>query len=326
MVLVVFSLGTVPPGWGKYSFAEWKVLSPMANCMYIKRARSYRPKTSATGTTGTATGTTGTATGTTTGTTTATTGTTGTTTDTTTPEEGHLVYLHRARIVGHASVFAGNVPKLMETLPCTDALCHVHMVGPFTKEEKVLAVDPLRFRSANARRLFNYMTTYNKSLADWVSRGLDESAMTALQQSLVDANVECVPGDGVALHEDDRAGQPSASGELMSDSSPVTYIGTNLLVTDHTSSGNADLGLDDEEEPAVADESANQPNEAGIQEDDDLAAFFEQYDHCEGDEENGDEDQQAADARTAREEAHFEAIAYRVCSNYLICSKPYSQN
>jgi hypothetical protein len=145
--------------------------------------------------------------------------------------------------------------------------------------------------------------------------------MTALQESLVDANAESVPGDGVALHEYDR-GQPSASGELMSDSSPVTYIGTNLLVTDHTSSGNADLDLDDEEEPAVADESTNQPNVAGIREDDDLAAFFEQYDHCEGDEGHQGEGQQATDARTAREEADFEAIAYRVCSNYLICSKP----
>jgi hypothetical protein len=209
----------------------------------------------------------------------------------------------------------------MESLPRTDALLHVHMIGPYTKEEKVLAVDPIVCRGNDVRKLFGYMLTYNKPVASYVNPVLDEDVMTALQESLVDANAESVPGAGVALHEDDHD-QPSTSGELINDSSPVTYIGTNLLITDHTSSDNADLDLDGEEEPVVADESATEPNETGIQEDDDLAAFFEQYDHCEGDEEHEGESQQATDARTAREQAEFEAIAYRVRSNRLISSKP----
>ena len=351
MVLVVLSLGTPPPEWGKYSHGVWKLLTPIVNSMYIKRARSYRPKSSVpcasttattgtasatgapgvTGTTGTsgipatATGTTSTTTGTTADINPGTTGTTGTTTGTTTTAEGRLVYLHRSRIVGHGSVFSGDVPKVMESLPRTDALLHVHMVGPYTKEEKVLAVDPIVCRGNDVRKLFGYMLTYNKPVASYVNPVLDEDVMTALQESLVDANAESVPGAGVALNEDDHD-QPSTSGELINDSSPVTYIGTNLLITDHTSSDNADLDLDGEEEPVVADESATEPNEAGIQEDDGLAAFFEQYDHCEGDEGHEGEGQQATDARTAREQAEFEAIAYRVHRTgtlyRLISSKP----
>jgi hypothetical protein len=56
-------------------------------------------------------------------------------------------------------VLCGDVPKLMVTLPLTDALLHVHMVGPFTKEEKVLAVDPLLCRGDNVRRLWDCITT-----------------------------------------------------------------------------------------------------------------------------------------------------------------------
>jgi hypothetical protein len=168
------------------------------------------------------------------------------------------------------------------------------------------------------RKLWEHITNFNKPLvqSSRVSADLDEDVMTSLQESLVDANAESVPGDGVALHEDDR-GQPSSSEGLISDSSPVTYIGTNLLVADHTSPGNTDL--DGEEEPAVADESTNQPNEAGIREGDDLSALFGLDDHCDGHEGHEDEGQQATDARTAGEEADFEATAYRVRSNYLIC-------
>ena len=102
MVLVVLSLGTPPPEWGKYSHGVWKLLTPVVNSMYIKRVQSYRPKTSVPhanttattntagatstpGATGTATGTShipGTATGTATSTPGAT-GTTGTATGTT---------------------------------------------------------------------------------------------------------------------------------------------------------------------------------------------------------------------------------------------------
>jgi hypothetical protein len=192
------------------------------------------------------------------------------------------------------------------------------MTGPFTKPEKVVAVEPIRCRVENVRKLWEHITNYNKPLVQFsrVSADLDEDVMTALQESLVDANADIVPGDGVALQEDDR-GQPSSSEGLIMDSSPVTYIGTNLLVADHTSCDNTDL--DGEEESAVADESTNQPNEAGIREDDDLAALFGLDDHCDGDEGHEDEAQQATDARTAREEADFEAIVYRVRSNYLIC-------
>ena len=98
MVLVILSLGTLPPEWGEYSHAEWKLLTPMVNSMYIKRARSYRPKTTVPDAS-----------------TTTTTGTTDTNTATT--AEGHFVYLQRARIVGHGSLFCGNVPELLRTLP-----------------------------------------------------------------------------------------------------------------------------------------------------------------------------------------------------------------
>jgi hypothetical protein len=91
------------------------------------------------------------------------------------------------------------------------------------------------------RKLWEHITNFNKPLLQYsrVSADLDEDVMTTLQESLVDVNAESVPSDGVVLHEDDRA-QPSSSEGLISDSSPVTYIGTNLLVTDHTSSGNSD--------------------------------------------------------------------------------------
>ena len=46
MVLVVLSLGVPPPEWAIGSHAEWKLLTPMVNSLYIKKNRSYRPKTS----------------------------------------------------------------------------------------------------------------------------------------------------------------------------------------------------------------------------------------------------------------------------------------
>lgn len=239
-----------PKEWGTFSHAEWKLLSPMVSHIYIKEARVFQPKppNAAPSTTSNA-------------------GTTATPAAPLEPEaEARLVYLNRARVVGHGTVFRGDVPQLLQTLPRTDADVHVYMTGPFTKPEKVLAVEPIKCRTANVRKLWSYMTTYNKPLLEHVSADLDEAAMTALEESLVEIELDNESGGGVAgldeeLHRTDGT-QPSSSSGLHAASSSrvVSYIGTNLLVNDQSSNND----VDNDVEPAAADGSANEPNEADM--------------------------------------------------------------
>ena len=315
---IVLFAGAPPPDWAKGSQAEWKLLTPMVNTMYIKRERCYRPKTTAptastttpTDTTDTPSTTTG-ASGAPTGTT-GTTGTTGVASNSSSATEGDLVYLQRARVVGHGSLFCGNFPKLLKMLPRTDACVHVYMTGPFTKPEKVLAVEPIRCQADNVRKLWKNITDYNKPLLEQVSVDLDEPLMAALQQSLVGVNVESAPGDGDTLHEHHQ-GQPSSAQGLDRNSSSVTYISTNLLVADRTSPG--DTNLDGEVEPADPADSTEQAGAAA--EEDPLIASMAIHDHCEDDGQDA-EGQQTLDTSTAEEVADFEAIAHRVRSHHFI--------
>ena len=230
---------------------------------------------------------------------------TGTTTSESLLEEGHRVYLNRARIVGHGTVFRGDVPQLLEKLPRTDANVHVYMTGPFTKQEKALSVEPIRCQVGNVRKLWSHMSNYNKPLLTHVSSELDEGVMTALQESLVDMN----DGENEPVTE-------SSAGE--------TFIGTNLLVDDHVSSNN---DLVDQFEPAApADGSATtEPNEASMIGNDGAAELFGSGDDgCDGgcDELEREEGQHVTDDDITEEEANLEAIAHRVREEYLYLLKP----
>ena len=276
----------------------------MVGSIYIKRARSFRPAAPSTMSN---------------------TGTT-TTSEPLPPEESRRVYLNRARVVGHGTVFRGDVTQLLEKLPRTDADVHVYMTGPFTKPEKVLAVEPIRCRVESVRQLWTQMITYNKPLLEHVSSELDEDAMTALRESLVDIDVENESGGGdVELNEEEQTDRPqpsSASSGLDADSSSrvVSFIGTNLLVNDHGSSNN---DFDTVVEPVAADVSTNEPNEADMQpaalldNDDERSSFIEESGDladCDGrDDEHGEEKgHHTTDDPIIEELANLEAIAHRV--------------
>jgi hypothetical protein len=263
--------GAPPPEWGTYSHSEWRLLTPVVPWVYIKRARSYRAKNPVSNNAPS-------------------TSTTGTGTATSEPllEEGHRVYLNRARIVGHGTVFRGDVPQLLEKLPRTDTNVHVYMTGPFTKEEKALAVEPIRCELGNVRKLWSHMSSYNKPLLGHVSSDLDEGGMTALQESLVDMNEENEPA---------------------TESSGETFIGTNLLVDDHASSND---DVVDEVEAASADVSASEPNDATMIDTDDVAELF-----------GSDDERQHVmdDDDMTEEEANLEAIAHRVREEYFVSFK-----
>ena len=230
--------------------------------------------------------------------------------------ETHRVYMNRARLVGHATVFRGDVPQLLQTLPRTDSNVHVYMTGPFTKPEKVLAVEPIQCRMGSLRKLWSHMTTYNKPLLEHVSADLDEAAMAALQESLVDIEMENESGGDLAgLNEEHRTdgSHPSSSGGLHAESSSrvVSFIGTNLLVNDHGSSNN-DVDIDVEH--VAADGSANEPNEADMQPADNDDERYGDLTDCDGhDDEHGGEGGQHTTADPITEEiANLEAIAHRV--------------
>jgi hypothetical protein len=244
--------------------------------MYIKRAKSFRPKPvpqSAPTTT--------------------TTDSDPTTDPPPLPEQqSDLVILNRPRIVGHGTVFVGDVEQLLTKLPRTDAAVHVHMTGPFTPKEKILAVEPIRCEIKNVRKMWKNLMIYNKPLAAHCNHELDNEAMEALEKSLVHISVDGEPGDAATPVSNEQQGDHRA--ETASSTTPtsrpgITYIGTNLLVNELESSNN------DVTNPAAAD----------VNEDDDMP------DVVQDDNDN-----------ITQEEADLEAVAQRVCSKHVfICSK-----
>jgi hypothetical protein len=237
--------------------------------------------------------------------------------------EARLVYLNRARVVGHGTVFRGDVPQLLQTLPRTDADVHVYMTGPFTKPEKVLAVEPIKCRMGNVRKLWSYMTTYNKPLLEHVSADLDEAAMTALEESLVEIELDSESGGGVAgiddeLHQTDGTQPPSSSGlHAVSSSRVVSYIGTNLLVNDQSSNND----VDNDVEPVAADGPANEPSEDDMipadlpANDDEISGDLAACDEHD-DEHGGEGGHHTTDDAITEEIATLEAIAHRVRLKY----------
>lgn len=175
--------------------------------------------------------------------------------------------LNRPRIIGHGALYRGAPEKLLAKLPRTDADVQLFMVGPFTKEEKIMAVEPIQCNVEKLRNLWKNMITYNKGLAAVVDHDLDEDIMTALEASLVYIS---------------NADEPAAPQATSSSASPgtsaggITYIGTNLLETadndrntnaepnqhneddddqdvglDHDVTDDEDESADDEQSPAV---------------------------------------------------------------------------
>eukprot|EP00242_Pyramimonas_sp_CCMP2087_P015574 CAMPEP_0198202258 /NCGR_PEP_ID=MMETSP1445-20131203/5375_1 /TAXON_ID=36898 /ORGANISM="Pyramimonas sp., Strain CCMP2087" /LENGTH=387 /DNA_ID=CAMNT_0043873073 /DNA_START=241 /DNA_END=1404 /DNA_ORIENTATION=- len=82
--------GVAPKEWGTHSHAEWKLLTPYVNSIFIKSARCFTlPAVASTASNLAAP---------------------------LPPEtEARRVYLNRARIVGHGSLFRGDVPQLLNT-------------------------------------------------------------------------------------------------------------------------------------------------------------------------------------------------------------------
>jgi hypothetical protein len=274
-----------PKEWGIHSHAEWKLLTPYVNSIFIKSARSFNvpavPSTASNAA------------------------------EPLPPEaEARRVYLNRARIVGHGSLFRGDVPQLLKTLPRTDADVHVYMTGPFTKPEKVLAVQPIKCKMESLRKLWSHMTTYNKPLLEHVSADLDEAAMTALQESLVEIEIENESGGGgdlaelnEELHRTDASQPSSSSGpHAASSSRVVSFIGTNLLVNEHGSSNN---DVDNDVEPAAADGSARAAaTDGSANEPDDCDGHTRQH--------GGEGGQHTTVDPITEEIATLEAIAHRV--------------
>ena len=193
--------------------------------------------------------------------------------------------LNRPRIIGHGALYRGDPEKLLTTLPRTDADVQVFMVGPFTKQEKIMAVEPIQCNVEKLRNLWKNMITYNKGLAAVVDHDLDEDTMTALEASLVyisNADEPAEEGTGTTGSDEHRQHQPAAPQATSSSISPgtsaggITYIGTNLLETadndrntnaepnqhneddddqdvglDHDVTDDEDESADDEQSPAV---------------------------------------------------------------------------
>jgi hypothetical protein len=190
---------------------------------------------------------------------------------------------------------------------------HVYVTGPFTKAEKALAVEPIRCKVSNVRNLWHYITTYNKPLLQHVSSDLDETAMALLEESLVRFSVE----EDDSVHHTAEHGGGDASSEPVTDSSTVTFIGTNLLVADDEPSNNDDL-VDVNDESAVDDEAYG--DEADPCESDAGGDGCEECgtqdcgeEGC-GEEECGEEEEQhvSDDDDMSEEVANLEAIAHRV--------------
>jgi hypothetical protein len=208
--------------------------------MYIKRARSFKPKPvpqSAPTTTTTDSDP---------------------TTDPAPPlpeqQSPNRVHLNRPRLVGHGTVFVGDPQQLLTKLPRTDAAVHVYMTGPLTPKEKILAVEPIRCDMNNLRKLWKNLMIYNKTLADHVNHDLDNDAMDALEKSLVHITDDDEPGDAATPVSNEQQGDHRA--ETASSTTPtprpvITYIGTNLLQVNDLESNNNDLT-----NPAAADVAA----------------------------------------------------------------------
>jgi hypothetical protein len=291
--------GAAPEEWGECSPAEWKLLTPFVNSMYIKRARSFQPKPAPPSAP------------------TPTTDTDPTTTDPQPPPEQQSgrVILNRARIIGHGTVFRGDVEQLLDKLPRTNAAVQVYLTGPFTKREKILAVQPIQCRVQSVRTLWDHLITNNKTLAAHVQPHLDDDAMDALEQSLVhisDDSEDAAPA--VSNEQQGDQGIETTSSTTPATRPGMTYIGTNLLVNDHQTSNNDVHNNDtanDVTDPtadalAAAAECGDEPAHANIQ--------TEAQDH---DDDMPDVMHDDDDERITQAETDLEAVAQRVCSKHI---------
>ena len=229
-------------------------------------------------------------------------------------QKSNLVILNRPRIVGHGTVFIGDVEQLLTKLPRTDAAVHVYMTGPLTPKEKILAVEPIRCEINKVRTLWKNLMLYNRRLAGHADHELDTEAMDALETSLVNISDDGEPGEHATPVSNEQQEDHRAETASLTTPTPrpkITYIGTNLLVNERETSNNDVTNSAAADIAAAAQCAQTQPADVDIQAADQVNEDDDMPDLVRDDDDN-----------ITQAEADLEAVAQRVSSKYVfICSE-----